>query len=89
MNSLTCSYSKIFLAVADANGVFPILSTWLGRIFFLLAIIAFGSGIQKWIHHDVSEAKKAFIVAALLAFGWAIVTALFRSAGMPVIDISP
>jgi len=51
-------------------------------------LITFGSGIQKWMHHDVSEAKKAFVVAALLAFGWAIVTALFRSAGMSVIDIS-
>lgn len=89
MNFLTCAYSNVFLAVADANGIWPVLSTWLGRIFFILAIITFGSGIQKWMHHDVSEAKKAFIVAAFLAFGWAIVTALFRSAGMPVIDISP
>ena len=81
-------YSSMFLAVADPNSMFSTVATWIGRIIFLLAVIQFTSGCLKW-HNDPSEAKSAFIKAALLAFSWGIVTLLFNNAGMPVVNISP
>lgn len=78
----------MFLAVADPSNMFSTIANWIGKITFLLAVISFVTGVLRW-HNDPGEAKKAFIMAALLAFSWGIITYLFSSAGMPVINISP
>ncbi len=83
------TFVPTLLAIGDPNNMFGPVMRLIGQIAFALAFISLILGGYRWMSHDHAEAKKALLAAAFMAAAGGIVTWLFRSQGMPVIEITP
>lgn len=88
-NMKLTTFLPSLLAIGDPSNMFGPVMKIIGQVAFALAFIGLILGGYKWMTHDHAEAKKALLAAAFMAAAGAIVTWLFRSQGMPVIDITP
>lgn len=88
MQTTTFLYSSLFLALADPTSMFSTAVGWICKITYILALIAFVSGLTK-IKHEPAEAGTMIVMALLFAASAAIVNFFFQRAGMPTIDIAP
>lgn len=86
MQTTTFISSSLFLALADPTSMFSTAVGWICKIAYLLALIAFISGVAK-IKHEPAEGGTTIVIAILFAASAAIVNYFFQKAGMPTIDI--